>query len=72
MDPDHLQASALRDQFWASLRMLLPEIHKLAEGEFSGSERELQVLQLLARCVVAELVFRENDSQAQPPADEEK
>ncbi|HEV3258443.1 MAG TPA: hypothetical protein VG013_16320 [Gemmataceae bacterium] len=72
MDADHLQAIALRDQFWASLRLLMPEIQRLAEGNFDGSDREKQVLQLLARCVAAELAFREADSQGQPPAGPEK
>jgi hypothetical protein len=58
MDADDLQAIAARDQFWASLRVLLPEIRQLAEGHFAGSEREQQLTQLLARVVVAELTFR--------------
>ena len=72
MDADHLQASALRDQFWASLRLLMPEIQRLADGNFDGSERERQVLQLLARCVAAELAFRDDEAQRQPPAGEDK
>jgi hypothetical protein len=58
MDPDHLQAIAARDQLWASLRSLLPEINRLAEGQSDGSERERQIVQLLARIVAAELGFR--------------
>jgi len=72
MDADHLQAIALRDQFWASLRVLMPEIQRLAEGGFDGSDREKKVLQLLARCVAAELAFREEESQPQSPPGEEK
>jgi len=62
MDPDHLQASAERDQLWSSLRALRPEIDRLADGGFDGSEREQQLVQLLARIVSAELHFRELES----------
>jgi hypothetical protein len=62
MDPDHLQAIAARDQLWMSLRTLLPEIEPLAEGHFAGSEREHEVIHLLARIVVAELRFRAEEA----------
>ena len=58
MDEEHLQAIAARDQFWSSLRALLPEIERLADGVLEGAPREQQVIQLLARVVVAELRFR--------------
>jgi hypothetical protein len=58
MDQEHLQASAERDQLWASLRQLRPHIEALAAGEPSGSETERQVIQLLSRIVLAELDFR--------------
>lgn len=58
MDADHLQAIAARDQFWSSLRILLPEIQKLADGEFDGSSRQRDLVQLLARLAVAEMGFR--------------
>ncbi len=61
-DPDYLQTVAARDQLWASLRQLLPEIQKLAEGQFEASEQERQLLQLLARVVSAELRFRAEES----------
>ena len=61
-DPDYLQTVAARDQLWASLRQLLPEIQKLAEGQFDASERERQLFQLLARVVSAELRFRAEES----------
>jgi hypothetical protein len=54
MNQEQLQASAARDQFWSGLRVLLPDI----QGEMEGSERQRQVVQLLARVVVAELQFR--------------
>jgi hypothetical protein len=58
MDPDDMQAVAERDQLWASLRALQPEIELLAAGSWAGTEREKQIIQLLARIVVAELTFR--------------
>ena len=48
MDEEHLQASAARDQLWASLRLLLPEINVLAQGQSDGSPRERQSAILLA------------------------
>ena len=58
MDPDHLQALAARDQLWSSLRVLQPEIEQLIHGELDGSPRQLAVIRLLARIVIAELQFR--------------
>ena len=58
MDPDRLQSIAARDQLWSSLGPLRPEIDKIARGEFDGSARERQVLQVLARIVAAELQYR--------------
>jgi hypothetical protein len=65
MDPDHRQAIAERDQLWSSLRALRPEIEQLAQGSFIGSEREQQIIQLLARIVAAELQFRANEANEQ-------
>jgi hypothetical protein len=62
MDPDRLQAVAYRDQLWASLPVLLPEINHLADGNFDGSDRERQLIQVLARVVTAELQFRAEES----------
>ena len=62
MDPDHLQATSERDQLWASLRQLLPEIHELGQGRFQGTDRERQLVQLIARIVAAELKFRAEDA----------
>lgn len=53
-----MRAVAERDQLWASLRALAPEINRLAEGQWDKSERERHVVQLLARIVTAELQFR--------------
>jgi hypothetical protein len=58
MEPDDIQAVAARDQLWASLRALLPEIEALAAGSWTGTEREQQIIQLVARIVVAEMRFR--------------
>ena len=59
MDEDHLQAIAARDQLWSSLRVLRSEIERLAAGDFhDDSPRHREVVQLLARIVVAELQFR--------------
>jgi hypothetical protein len=58
MDAEEIQTVAARDQLWASLRVLQPEIDQLASSSFGGSERELQIVQLLARIVTAELRFR--------------
>lgn len=58
MDADELQASSERDQLWASLRQLRDDIDRLAAGEFTGSERERRVVNVLARIILAELDFR--------------
>lgn len=67
MDAEHLQAIAARDQLWASLRTLLPEIQKLADGAFEGSDRQRDIVRLVARIVVAEMEFRANETKPQPP-----
>jgi hypothetical protein len=58
MDPEQAQEISERDQLWASLRALRPEIDRLAEGEFDSSERQRQIILLLARIVKAEMDFR--------------
>jgi hypothetical protein len=58
MGPDELQTIAARDQLWASLRALGSEIERLARGEWNNSDRERQIIQLLARIVSAELDYR--------------
>jgi hypothetical protein len=67
MDSDDLQAVAARDQLWASLRVLLPEIEALAAGAWDGSERQRQIIQLLSRIVVAEMRYRADTTDG--PAD---
>lgn len=61
MDEEHVKAVAARDQFWASLRVLLPEIEQLAEGSFQNSPRDRELAQLLARVVIAELEFQADE-----------
>jgi hypothetical protein len=62
MDPDQLQAIAARDQLWSSLRTLLPEIKGIASGQFDGSPRHQQLIQIIAQIVAAELAFRKDDA----------
>jgi hypothetical protein len=58
MSPDDGREISERDQLWASLRALQPEIGRLAEGDFDGSDRQQLLVQVLARVVNAELDFR--------------
>jgi len=62
MDPLQAQETAERDQLWASLRALKPEIEKLSAGEFDGSERQRQLVIVLARIVAAEMTFRARET----------
>jgi hypothetical protein len=62
VDPDRLQTVAARDQLWASLRQLVPEIAELSQGRFDGTEHQRRLVQLLARIVEAELKFRAENS----------
>jgi len=63
MESERLQAIAARDQLWSSLRPLLPEISRLAAGEQAGTERQQQLITLLARIVAEELRFRGSECQ---------
>ena len=62
MDPMSAQESSERDQLWASLRALKPEIDCLATGEFDGSERQRQLVLVLARIVAAEMTYRAREA----------
>lgn len=62
MDPERMQMIAARDQLWASLRQTLPGIDRLADGHYDNSERQRQVVQILARLVSAELGFRADEA----------
>ena len=65
MDPMSAQETAERDQLWASLRALRPEIDRLAAGEFDGSDRQKQLVLVLARIVAAEMTFRAREAGAE-------
>ena len=65
-DEQRLRDAAERDQLWASLRALLPEVERLAAGQWDGSERELQLARVLAGVVAAELRFRAADAEGEP------
>jgi hypothetical protein len=65
MDPITAQETAERDQLWASLRALRAEIDRLAAGEFDGSERQRQLVVVLARIVGAEMTFRAREGGAE-------
>jgi hypothetical protein len=55
---ERLSEGAERDQLWASLRALVPEVDRLAAGEWQGTDRERQLVRVLAGVVAAELRFR--------------
>jgi hypothetical protein len=65
MGPERLQEVAERDQLWASLRQLLPQIEALAAGASADADRERQLARLLARVVAAELRFRAAQTDAE-------
>ncbi len=58
MDPEQAQESSERDQLCSSLLALRPEIDCLAAGQFDSSERQKQIIAVLARIVVAEMEYR--------------
>jgi hypothetical protein len=65
MDSGELQEISERDQLWANLRDLRQEIDRLAAAELDDTDRQRQLIVLLARIVVAEMDFRARD--AAPP-----
>lgn len=58
MDTEQAQESSERDQLWASLRALRSEIERLAAGQLDSSDRQRQIITVLARIVVAEIEYR--------------
>lgn len=62
MDSEDLQEISERDQLWASLRALRPEIDRLAAGDWDQSERQQKLVLLVARIVKAEMDFRARDA----------
>jgi hypothetical protein len=67
---DDLRAEAERDQLWASLRALRPEIERLATGHRDGGEREDRLISVVAAIVAAELRHRAGEPPAPPAAGE--
>ena len=65
MDFDQAQEMSERDQLWASLRPLRPEIEQLAAGKLEPSERQARLLLIVARIVLAELDYRSRDGAAE-------
>lgn len=63
MKPNRAQEIAERDQLWASLRGLRPQIDALLAVEFAGPEWVGQTVRVLARIVAAELDFRARTSE---------
>jgi hypothetical protein len=64
MDPKQQEISE-RDQLWASLRSLREEIEHLATGGFEGTDRERQVIAILARIIVTEIDFRQRYAESE-------
>lgn len=62
MDPEQARESSERDQLWASLRVLCPEIDRLTAGEFDGSDRQKQLVTVLARIVAGEMDYRAKEA----------
>lgn len=69
MDPEKAREISERDQLWASLRALRGELERVGLGDYDGSERQKQIISLLARIVVAEIDFRARDSSPEAPAE---
>jgi len=65
VDPQRAQEISERDQLWASLRALRLEIDRLANGDWEASERQKQIVTLVARIVAAEMDFRNRDASAE-------
>ncbi len=65
MESEEAREIAERDQLWASLRGLRPEIDRLAGGQFEATERQLQLIVVLARVVAAELDYRDRKAAAE-------
>jgi hypothetical protein len=62
MTPDRASEIAERDQLWAALRGLRAEVDRLAGGGFDPTDRDRQLVVVLARIVAAELDFRGRDA----------
>lgn len=62
MDGEQARETSERDQLWASLRALRDEINNLAAGAPVQTERQRQLVMVLAKITAAELDFRERDA----------
>lgn len=62
MNPDRAREVAERDQLWAALRGLRGEVDRLAASGFEPTDRDRQLVLILARVVAAELEFRDRDT----------
>jgi hypothetical protein len=63
MNADDQQAISERDQLWASLRALQPEIERLAAGDVDDNTPRQRLLSImLGKIVLAELEFRDRES----------
>jgi hypothetical protein len=61
MEPEGAAELSERDQLWAAVRALRPHLDRLAAGGFgvNGTAVDVQLVELLARIVAAELDFRD-------------
>ena len=57
------QEEADRRELWAELKTLRPDILRLASGGYDASERDGQIVALLARIVAAEMDFRAREAE---------
>jgi hypothetical protein len=67
MNADQAREVSERDQLWASLRALRPEIDSLAAEAPDPADRQRQIIVLLARIVAAEMDFRARDAAPDHP-----
>lgn len=61
MDAARSRESAERDQLWASLRTLRAQIDEMLVADPPFTDRQLQLVKLLARIVLAELEYRADE-----------
>jgi hypothetical protein len=62
VDAEQAKETSERDQLWASLRALRAEINNLAAGAPVETERQRQLVIVLAKITGAELDFRKRDA----------
>ena len=64
MEPEKAQEISERDQLWASLRVLKPEIERIATGEADVFQQQGEFVKLLARIILTELDYRQRFTEA--------